>query len=192
MNHCVSLVFLVLTFIFCIIGYSGAKGDLAWSRGAAKFSYEQQVGGSTTRKFEYDVDVNYGLMKEKGTNKYTLTYLTGPQAGQTSSDNFDVNTDYNSDDCTADYCDDCERAGDTVVSFITFAIIAVIICAIFTFMRKNEVNSGENSGCKKLITFGSAVAGGIFLLVAWSTWIGGCQEKIVDYIKNEDSLNDAW
>uniref|UniRef100_A0A7S3ZIR2 Uncharacterized protein n=1 Tax=Lotharella globosa TaxID=91324 RepID=A0A7S3ZIR2_9EUKA len=193
MNHCVSLVFLVLTFVFCIVSYAGAKGDLGWSRGAAKFSYEEQIGGTTTVKREFDVDINYGLLKEKGTNKWTVTYLTGPSAGQSSSETQDVETEYNnSDDCTASYCDDCAKAGDTVVSFITFAIIAVIVCAIFTFMRSNNVNSGENSGCKKFITFGSSVTAGIFLLIAWSTWIGGCEEKIKNHLTDNDALNDAW
>jgi len=195
MKHIVSAVLVALAAIFTAVAFAGSNADIGWSA-IPETTYSRTT---TTRETSLTIEARYGLTSAK--TKSTFKIVVNP-GGSTTETKTDVNIKYadqadandpnaSSDACTSSFCDDCEAAGNTIISFLTFALIASIVGLIFIGMR--AIEGDEKSFFKKLVSTLACVLTAVFLFICMWTWYGGCHEKIYDSLKDSDSalLNDA-
>merc|ERR1711991_797630 len=75
---------------------------------------------------------------------------------------------------------DCKTAGEVIISFATFGLVAVIVLILFVLKRKNS----GGGGFVKLMTAAAAGFGTFCALTCWSTWVGECHNHCQDQAVN--------
>eukprot|EP00466_Bigelowiella_natans_P017613 jgi/Bigna1/83285/fgenesh1_pg.105_\ len=198
-RHWISLILVSVAMIFGIVAYTGADGDVGWS--VVDYKIEQNVFGQT---YTTEIYTRLGLLKYKSrvershgdTSTDTVSYNDNDEKdGCTKSARIWISISYDTgfaSQCSlyfpylGSFCDDCADTGSGVVSMLTFAFVALIIASVFIVIRKNDAQSGTNGIFKKIVTSGSCIAAAVFFFICWSSWLGGCQEKVIKFYEDQE------
>lgn len=159
-----TMLFAGMSFIFYIICAVGTKADVPWS----EYKLETNSGAVVTTQTTW-----FGLLGSKA------------KAEVGSVDSGWTYTEYDKDSPQS-AVKDCHTAGDVVISFATFGALACIGAILFAQKRKNS----GGGGFVRLLSLGANGAGAVFFYIAWTTWVGGCHEKIVDHFDDQNGTGD--
>lgn len=172
-RHNLTIVFSFLAAIFCAVCYAGAKGKVPWT----ELKITQNGGSSSTLSGNGEIRYWFGLL---GADTKTTTSIT--IAGNTIESSFEKYVEYSDD-----FLEDCKTAGEVVISFATFGLIASLALVVFAQARK-----GASDGfMKRMLAVAAAGAGGVFFLICWSTYLEDCHEKINDKF-DDAKLHAGW
>jgi len=176
-----SLIFLLISFIFCAVALSGREDSPEWA-----YLKIKKTGITTS----CDDRLNFGTQALWG----GFCTCSGGVCGTIDVDSFK----YSDDDCNDDFCDDCERAGNAIIGLFSLCIVMFIGMAVLIFYRYFVITprGGIPPGCSpctpaRLANSCIVTLLAIFLISGTSQW-ESCLQKIHDYgedqVKNSASL----
>jgi hypothetical protein len=120
------------------------------------------------------VDIYYGLSK---------AYATLDFNGET----LDISFKYNSDSCSDDWCDKCQRDGQAAVSLNILAIIFTVVVVGLSCTLLASPNRGMQTG-SAIFSFLAS----LFSLIAVAVFMGECHKAIDDANSSDDDAYAAY
>jgi len=187
-KHWISLICLVITMIFMCVGYAGADGKVAWSQ--KKFTGDDDVRSCSTDSLE-----NYGLLMWH--QKLTSDKCSSAVKDKEYDIRYDTKGTYNSQEpeklyclpetedtsdlgkAKQEFCETCNGVGKTIISFLTFGLIAALASVAAIWMKKTNPNAGGMVG---VASWAAPAACAFCLMLCWTTW-NGCNAKASAYIE---------
>jgi len=88
--------------------------------------------------------------------------------------------------CDESYCQRCEEAGEAMLVFGVFGIIAAVIASLFAFKRTlNDEPKDWASRNMRQVTTAVFVLVSVFFCLSWMSFIGGCEDALGDFTERD-------
>eukprot|EP00472_Partenskyella_glossopodia_P009407 CAMPEP_0197515370 /NCGR_PEP_ID=MMETSP1318-20131121/530_1 /TAXON_ID=552666 /ORGANISM="Partenskyella glossopodia, Strain RCC365" /LENGTH=262 /DNA_ID=CAMNT_0043063729 /DNA_START=262 /DNA_END=1050 /DNA_ORIENTATION=- len=161
--------------IFIICGLAGTGSDVPW--GLVKLKHE--IGNENC-----DAWYRFGTVEYKSFPCTIGNIRTGEEKTIKYEDCDAFQYDFNKDH--KNFCDDCQKAGDSIIGLLAVALVATLIAMPIVWLRVGDIDKGlEGQGCtgkRLIVTFIISLAV-VMVISACAVWSSNCQDRLEDYMK---------